>query len=37
MGEIANDFVLKLELLLNKYHSDSRDTSNNNRTDTGLN
>lgn len=37
VGEIANDFVFKLELLLNKYHSDSRDTSNNNRTDTGLN
>ena len=37
VGDITNDFLFKLELLLNKYHSDARDKSNNNKTDSGLN
>ena len=37
VGDITRDFVSKLELLLNKYQSDGRDTINNNKTDTGLN
>jgi hypothetical protein len=37
VGDITRDFVFKLELLLNKYQSDGRDTINNNKTDTGLN
>ena len=37
VGNIARDSVFKLELLLNKYQSDGRDTRNNDKTETGSN